>query len=391
MSSIIIAGDTSGSVEINVPAIAGSTVLELPNQSGMFATTDMVGGFKNKIIGGDFTTNPWQRGVSFTSPASSSYTADRFVVNYVTSGTFNITREVDSPSPIQSGTFTQHCLNLAVTSADTSIAAGDDVGLQHRVEGFNSASFGFGVSSNPNKVTLSFWHKHSKVGTYCVSIRNSDNTRSYVSEYTQSSSNVWEKAVITIPVDQSGTWLYDSGIGLKIGFSIVSGTTYQTPSANTWQAGNYTGTSSQVNGMDSTSNTFKFALIQLEAGSIATPFESRNYGHELVLCQRYYFRLSNGRFGQSWNRNTTTAECTTHFPVTLRAAPTAIEQSGTAADYIISYLATATACSAVPTFQQASQYTAATIFTVASGLTAGQGSACNKNNANAFLAWGAEL
>ncbi len=38
-------------------------------------------GFKNLIIGGDFSTNPWQRGTSFFAP-NINYTADRWVCNF---------------------------------------------------------------------------------------------------------------------------------------------------------------------------------------------------------------------------------------------------------------------------------------------------------------------
>ena len=75
----------------------------------------------------------------------------------------------------------------------------------------------------------------------------------------------------------------------------------------------------------------------------------------------------------------------------MRAIPTALEQTGTAANYSIAHTNTNTACSAVPTFGNATVSNALTTFTVASGLTAGQGSMARAANAAAYLAWSVEL
>jgi hypothetical protein len=37
-----------------------------------------------------------------------------------------------------------------------------------------------------------------------------------------------------------------------------------------------------------TSGTWTIGNMQLEAGSVATPFERRDYGRELIMCQRYF-------------------------------------------------------------------------------------------------------
>jgi hypothetical protein len=37
-----------------------------------------------------------------------------------------------------------------------------------------------------------------------------------------------------------------------------------------------------------TSGTWTIGNTQLEAGSVATPFDRRDYGRELIMCQRYY-------------------------------------------------------------------------------------------------------
>jgi hypothetical protein len=250
--------------------------------------------FRNKIIGGDFTTNPWQRGTSFTGPTT-QYTADRFYYGASSDAVVNIAKTADAPTAAQAGVFTQHCLHVDVTTADASLTANQVAYVSHKVEGVNSAQFGFGQAGT-RYVTLSFWHKHTKTGTYCVSFVNSANTRSYVTEYTQDVTDTWEKAVITIPVDITGTWLYDSGVGINIWFAIgCSTSSAYTTTANSWQTTTNPGiaTANQVNALDSTANNFKIALVQLEAGSVATPFESRPYGTELALCQRYYEKSYN--------------------------------------------------------------------------------------------------
>lgn len=350
------------------------------------------GGFKNKIIGGDFTTNPWQRGTSFTGITAQAYTADRFAAYNNTAGAINVLKTVDSPTAAQAEVFTQHCLHLDVTTADASIAAGDLVYIRHTLEGLNVASFGFGQAGT-RYVTLSFWHKHTKTGTYCVSLFNSATNRSYAAEYTQDVTNTWEKATVTLAVDTSGTWLYDTGAGIYLNWTVTAGSTYQT-TANTWAAGTFFATANQVNALDNVANDFKIVLVQLESGSVATPFETRPIGTELALCQRYYYRTtpsSGVRHAGGFNISTTQAELLLKFPSTMRSYPSALEQSGTASDYAVAHGSTATNCSSVPAFHSATVDGANTRFTVASGLTAGQGSQSYSNNVSAYLGWSAEL
>ena len=147
-----------------------------------------------------------------------------------------------------------------------------------------------------------------------------------------------------------------------------------------------------------TSGTFTITGVQLEAGSTASPFEYRSYGTELALCQRYYFKTLPGAvnigFGIAYNINTTSAAGMISFPAAMRTSPSALEQSGTASQYMIAYLATSNQCTSVPTFGSASLYSATVVFTVGAVLTAGQSSqlrADGINGALAYLGWSAEL
>lgn len=277
-------------------------------------------GFRNKIIGGDFTVNPWQRGTSFTSTASGAYTADRFVMGNTTTAVVNMLKTADAPTVAQASVYTQHCLHIDVTTADTSIATGDQFNIQQKLEGYTAASFGFGQAGT-RYLTLSFWVKSTKTGTFCVAFRNGAANRSYVAEYSVSASNTWQLKVITIPVDTTGTWSYDSSEGLSIVWTLACGATYQT-TASSWNAGNFIATANQVNALDSTANDFKLALVQLEAGTVASAFEHRPYAIELALCQRYYQVFNNVTIeGYAAAGNQRAVQTPFPFPVAMRTVP----------------------------------------------------------------------
>jgi hypothetical protein len=365
---------------------------KLPALDGSQLTGISANAFKNKIIGGDFTTNPWQRGTSFTALAADAYSADRWRYSNNTTVVLNALKTADAPTADQAGVFTQHCLHIDVTTADASIAVGEACLISQRVEGFNAASFGFGQSGT-RYVTLSFWHKHTKTGTYCVALRNSAQDRSYVAEYTQDVTDTWEKAVVTFPVDTSGTWLYDSGLGLQVNFSLAIGWTFQT-TANAWQAGNFLATANQVNALDSTANNFKIALVQLEAGSVATPFEHRPYGTELALCQRYYYRINpsgSTRIAVGFCSSTSNLDAISPFPVPMRTAPSALEQTGTAGDYGIVSTPGTTPCTVAPAFFNADIWMATTRFTHGTTLTLGHAGHARATTSAGYLGWSAEL
>jgi len=279
---------------------------------------------KNAIINGNFDI--WQRGTSFAAIANTDYFADRWRVNHIMAGAITASRAADSPTAAQAGIYTSYCISSAVTTADTSIAAADFFSIQQLIEGLNTASFGFGQAGSRN-VTLSFWVKGTKTGIHCVSIRNSATNRQYAAEYTIDSTNTWEYKTITIPVDTTGTWLYDTGMGLAVSFVLAAGTNYHI-TANTWTASTAftAATSNQVNALDNTSNIFKVALVQLEAGSVATEFEPRSVGQELALCERYY-EIGDGNFW-IYAASGNTPIWNMQFTTTKRAVPTIVMVKG---------------------------------------------------------------
>jgi len=135
--------------------------------------------------------------------------------------------------------------------------------------------------------------------------------------------------------------------------------------------------------------------VQLEAGTTASPFEYRSYGVELALCQRYYYKnlpgASNSPLGTGPCVSTTASYQMTPFPVAMRIAPTALEQSGTAADYNTLHAGSTYVNNAVPTFIVANTFAASSQFANAGAMNSVGGAMARTNSTTGYLAWSAEL
>jgi len=155
--------------------------------------------------------------------------------------------------------------------------------------GYNIEGYDFKYIQGKTGV-LSFWVKAYKTGTYCISMRNSTNDASYATDFTINSTATWEKKEILIVFDGGGigTWNYTNGSGLEIFFVLACGSDRHVSSVDTWENANKLATSNIDNNINSTSNYFRLAQVQLEPGTIATPFEFRPTVVETAMCQRYY-------------------------------------------------------------------------------------------------------
>lgn len=280
MSKVAIQGDPSGTGTVTIAAPNTSTdrALVLPDSDGTLALTSQVSGMRNRIMNGKMDVA--QRGTSFVSPALGAYFVDRWTMAGAgVSAVLTCSQQADTPS----GSGFTNSLRAAVTTADVSIAAGDVLALEQRIEGYNVADL------IGRTFTLSFWARSSKTGIHCVSLDNSGSDRSYIAEYTINTANTWEGKTITVVggLPNTGTWNFTNGLGLDVRFALASGTTFQ-GAAGSWLVGNLCATSNQVNCLDTVGNIFAITGVQLEVGSVATPFEHRPYGAELSLCQRYY-------------------------------------------------------------------------------------------------------
>lgn len=290
VNAVIINGNTAGSapgigatgtdnnIDINISPKGSGKVSIAGTKSTINGYTpgpsNMMG--RNKIINGKMEIA--QRGTTYLPLPVNSYFLDRWVYNATTTAVINAAQHLDAPTAEY-----RSSLRTEVTTADISIATGDNAVISQRIEGFNARDL---ISRT---FTLSFWVRSSKTGTHCVFFKNGGNDRSYVAEYTISAANTWEQKSITVSggLITAGAWDWASGVGLQVGFVLACGSTYHN-TANAWNTGNFLATANQVNCLDTVGNIFAITGVQLEVGSVATPFEHRPYGAELALCQRYY-------------------------------------------------------------------------------------------------------
>jgi hypothetical protein len=315
---------------------------------------------KNKIINGDFSI--WQRGTSFSSIANGAYSADRWRAG-VTGDVVNITRQSFTPNDIASIGYgdAEYFLRMEVVSSD------GEARIEQRIENVRTLA--------DQTITVSYWAKANTSTNLDIDVvqafGSGGSTGVAIAGTTQPITTSWARYSQTFTVPSISGKTIGTGSYLRIDLKETTA---------------------------STNVTFDFWGVQVEAGSVATAFQTATgtIQGELAACQRYYWRATSpgagNYFGVGFNDSTTVAAIKLPFPVVMRISPSALEQSGTAGDYGIRFTATGnTACSAVPTFSFASTYDATVLFTVASGLTGGQSVMGRGNNSSAFLGWSAEL
>lgn len=336
-----------------------------------------------------------QRGTSAAGITTTGYyTADRWNLTNTTLGTW--TQSIESDAPTGSGL--RSSAKMLCTTADASPAAGDVLQFFQPFEGQDFQRIKKGTSA-AEQLTLSFWVKSNVTGTYIAYLYDNDNTRAVSASYTISASATWEQKKITFPADTTGALDNDNGHSLGVYFALAMGSnrtsgTLQTTWGAYVAANNAVG---QTNLAAATNNYWQVTGVQLEVGPVASAFEFKSYGQELRECQRYYQRIDNTnvytRFGLGECSTTTKAEILIPLPCAMRAKPSAIDVTATAANYAIFSASVITALSVLPILKTESYPSAVAIdATVASGLTAGRAAQLIANNTTAaFLGFSAEL
>jgi len=334
------------------------------------------GGFyagKNKIINGDFNIN--QRAFSSTT-TDGTYGFDRWLFGRSGDGTTTCSAQTFTPgtAPV-SGYEAANYVRVVTTGQTTSSSY---TLLVQRVEDVRTLA--------GQTVTVSFWAKANS-GTPSITVELQQN---YGTGGTASSDLYKSKIAITT------SWARYS---VTIALNSLTGKTIGTGSslaAALWVSAG-SNFNSRLDSLGLQANTFDIWGVQVEAGSVATPFQTATgtLAGELAACQRYYVRFNAAtayqKFGEGVAASTTVAYIAMPLPVEMRVVPTAIDASAANTfrlqnhqNFELSTIAIGT----VPTGKSHGTISP----TVASGLTAGGFYfLMADNDTSAYLGFSAEL
>jgi len=286
---------------------------------------------RNLIINGAMQVA--QRGTSSTSTGYGS--VDRFKLLKEGLGEFAFTQSQDTTSP----DLFSHSFKIDTTTPESASGSGDLIRVAQNIEAQNLQHLGFGTSA-AKSFTVSFWVRSSVTGTYAIHFYRPDNTaRNITANYSVSSADTWEYKTITIVGDTSQVVNNDNGEGMTLYWVLRAGSTFTASDASSWENWDYTGLAygHTADWGSATGNDFYLTGVQLEVGSVATPFEHRSYSEELARCQRYYRSYSRGvrddnigNLGTGYDVNTTLCDITLLLSPRMRTAPT-LEYSSAAA------------------------------------------------------------
>ena len=249
---------------------------------------------RNMVINGGMNIS--QRAVSVTGlgAAAGYFTCDRWKTSFTsTAGRLTMSQTADGPNGISA-----NCLKLDCTTADTSIAAGEQVLIQHKIEGQNVQRIGKGVAG-AKQITVSFYVKASAVFTFGVELFDLDAERQCTKLF--STTTDWVRHEITFPADvDDGSSPFDdnNAASLNLNFHLHAGTTFTGGTLNTASFANNNNANRAV-GIDSifsnTANNFFLTGVQLEVGPVATEFEQEDFGVTKNKCLRYFTKIDGGK------------------------------------------------------------------------------------------------
>jgi len=318
---------------INLVHPSGSTGITLDTSGNATVAGSLVAassmGWRNRIINGDMRIDQRNAGASVTQAVAVVYTVDRWSCYGSAASKFTVQRNAGSVTPPAGYT---NYLGVTSSSAYT-VGASEFFFVQQVIEGNNISDLGWGAAG-AQTVTLSFWVRSSLTGTFGGTLSNDATNRVYPFTYTISAANTWEQKTVTVAGDTTGTWQTGTSGGIVVNFNMGAGASVS-GTAGAWSGSTLRAPTGATSVVGTNGATFYVTGVQLEVGTAATPFERRDYGRELILCQRYFYWNGGSNDTSFFNVNSTNIAGSASFKVTMRASPTITIYNSTTANQVL--------------------------------------------------------
>jgi hypothetical protein len=258
-------------------------------------TYDNFAGYRNRLINGTFRianrANTITVSNTSTFALSNSWVMDRWHIDVGNLSTSNVSMTVRQDTPVGPPNGFSNCSNVYVARAMGSVTGNTWIcPLVQTTE--SSGTYDFRLGSVTAKPTvLSFYANTTVAGTYSVVVRSkADNT--YYANLV-SLTNTWNRYIINIPACTIGTWGTGTAGSLEV---CLFGTSWGTGSANVASTSNWTASPGYAPVAVTGATPWPQYLgafiqvtgVQLEPGTIVTPFEIRLLADTLRYCQRYF-------------------------------------------------------------------------------------------------------
>ena len=221
-----------------------------PNGRGFFAMGQM--GADAYLRGRSSSRRPTSRNLLLGGG-----NVEEFTLVSVGRGVVDVSKTADA----QTGA---HGVDIRIVTADAELPGPAYYGVTTTIGGPDSKSLGFG-QVNAKPIVISFRAKGTVPGNYFVTVENDTLDRSYTAPYRIYAAETWEKKFVVIPGDVTGNWPH-ADVGLRIFWTIASGTAYLfTP--DIWLPADVrVGSVSRANGMLRAGGHFTLASVKIEQG-----------------------------------------------------------------------------------------------------------------------------
>src|SRR3954469_839432 len=169
----------------------------------------------------------------------------------------------------------RNSLKVTVSTAQSSLGANDELSILMPVEGVRASRLALGTASTA-AISIGFWVKAHRAGTYSGSLRNSAKNRSYPFSFAVNAADTWEFKTVTFGGDTGSTWLTDTGVGFYLNICIAAGASRVGTTA-AWAGSDYSGVTSTTNGVAATSDVFQLTGLIVLPGIELPAFDRAPY------------------------------------------------------------------------------------------------------------------